>query len=291
MQKENILLYGEGGTGKTTTAMSVLKLLPKFPNLKVRFLCAEANALGGIAAGLKHHKIELKPGQLRYMVCRPNALEMVDTGKIAKEFEDNFLKKSESDALKVRIETGDRAKRTTFLSILKGMAVFKGIDYVSKVEENLGDYLRWDSDTVFIVDSLTSCVDYLVDVVKANRVATVQSDYNHVQTNLMSKIIVPLTEQCNCSVIMLGHPVVGEDQTVRQPKEEENKIMKLYPKTFGQALNNTIVSKFSETLFTYIDRQDNFYLAGKKEGVATSPRKIPRQDKLVPDLSLYGLFE
>jgi hypothetical protein len=107
----------------------------------------------------------------------------------------------------------------------------------------------------------------------------------------MSKIIVPVTEQSQCSVIMLGHPVLGEDQTVRQPKEEDNKIMKLYPRTFGQALNNMIVSKFSETIYSYVDRSDNFYWAGRKEGVATSPRKIPRQDKLEPDFSKYGLFK
>jgi hypothetical protein len=89
---------------------------------------------------------------------------------------------------------------------------------------------------------------------------------------------------------MLGHPVIGEDQTVKQPKEEDLKITKLYPRTFGQALNNTIVSKFSEVIYAYVDRQDNFWWAGKKEGVATSPRKIPREDKLKPDFSLYPIF-
>jgi hypothetical protein len=224
------------------------------------------------------------------MVCRPNPATSVTSAQIAKEYEQNFLQLSEGDALKVKIASGDRAKRTAFVTILKGMATFKGIDYVTGETEDLGDYLKWDSDTVFVVDSLTSCVDYLVNEVKATRVATVQSDYNHVQTNLMNKIIIPLTEQSQCSIIMLGHPVIGEDQTVKQPKEEENKITKLYPRTFGQALNNSIVSKFSETIFSYVDRQDNFYWAGKKEGVATSPRKIPRQDKLVPDFSLYPIF-
>jgi hypothetical protein len=240
--------------------------------------------------GLVRHNIKLKPGQLHYMVCRPNPATSVTSAQIAKEYEQNFLQVSESDALKVKIGSGDRAKRTAFVTILKGMATFKGIDYVTGETEDLGDYLKWDSDTVFVVDSLTSCVDYLVNEVKATRVATVQSDYNHVQTNLMNKIIIPLTEQSQCSIIMLGHPVIGEDQTVKQPKEEENKITKLYPRTFGQALNNSIVSKFSETIFSYVDRQDNFYWAGKKEGVATSPRKIPRQDKLVPDFSLYPIF-
>ena len=288
MKKANILLYGDGGSGKSTAVATLFKM--NNPDLKVRYLMTEANAMDGMEEGLARHGIKLNPGQLHYMVCRPNPATSVTSAQIAKEYEQNYLQLSESDALKVKIASGDRAKRTAFVTILKGMATFKGIDYVTKEVTDLGDYLKWDDNTVFVIDSLTSCVDYLVNEVKATRIATVQSDYNHVQTNLMNKIIIPLTEQSQCSIIMLGHPVIGEDQTVKQPKEEENKITKLYPRTFGQALNNTIVSKFSETIYSYVDRQDNFYWAGKKEGVATSPRKIPRQDKLVPDFSLYPIF-
>lgn len=288
MKKANILLYGDGGSGKSTAIATLFKI--NNPDLKVRYLMTEANAMDGMEEGLTRHGIKVKPGQLHYMVCRPNPATSVTSSQIAKEYEQNYLQLSEADALKVKIASGDRAKRTAFVTILKGMATFKGIDYVTKEVTDLGDYLKWDDNTVFVIDSLTSCVDYLVNEVKATRIATVQSDYNHVQTNLMNKIIIPLTEQSQCSIIMLGHPVIGEDQTVKQPKEEENKITKLYPKTFGQALNNTIVSKFSETIYSYVDRQDSFWWAGKKEGVATSPRKIPRQDKLVPDFSLYPIF-
>ena len=83
---------------------------------------------------------------------------------------------------------------------------------------------------------------------------------------------------------------IGDDNTVKQPANKEDRITKLYPKTFGQAINNTIVSKISETIYCYVDFQDRFYWAGKKQGVATSPRKIPRKDKLTQDFSIYGLF-
>lgn len=290
MKKTNILLYGEGGTGKSTAIATVFKLLDKNPNLKVRVLMTEANAMDGMEDGLERLGVELKEGQLIFMVCKPKASTSVTSAQIAKEYEMNYLKVSERDALKIKIETGDRAKRTAFLAILKGMATFKGIDYVTKEEVDCGDYLKWDDDTILVIDSLTACVDYLVTEVKANRIATVMSDYNHVQTNLMSKIIVPLTEQAKCSIIMLGHPTIGDDNTVKQPTNKEDRITKLYPKTFGQAINNTIVSKFSETIYCYVDFQDNFYWAGKKQGIATSPRKLPRKDKLKPDFSVYGLF-
>lgn len=291
MKKVNILNYGEGGSGKSSSIATLFKLLPKFPKLKVRYLMTEANAMDGLVDGLTRHKIELKPGQLHYMVARDSFKHRYTSRDSAKDFKENFLDKSEADALKVKISSGDRAKHDEFYSILVGMANFKGTDYVTKEVEDLGDYYKWDSDCILVVDSLTTCVDYLVSAVKGNRIATVQRDYMDVQTNLMSKIIVPITEKCECSVIVLGHPVLGEDQTVRQPKEEEQKILKLYPRTFGQALNNSIVSKFSETFYSYVDRQDKFWWAGKKDGVATSPRRLPREDKLVPDFSLYNIFE
>ena len=290
MLKRNILLYGEGGSGKSASIATIFKLLDKNPEIKIRFLATEANALDGLEEGLSRHKIELKKGQLHYMVCRPTYNPKYTSANVVRDFKQNFLDLSEGDALKVKIGAGDRSKHSEFVAILEGLAVFKGVDFVTGEVDNLGDYLQWDTNTILVVDSMTACVDYLVSTVKGSRSATTQKDYGDVQSNFMSKIIIPLTEQCQCSVIMLGHPVIGEDQTVKQPKEEDLKITKLYPRTFGQALNNTIVSKFSEVIYSYVDRQDNFYWAGKKEGVATSPRKIPREDKLKPDFSLYPIF-
>jgi hypothetical protein len=290
MIKTNILLYGEGGSGKSSSVATVFKLLDKNPNLKVRYLMTEANAMAGMEDGIKRLGITLKKGQLHYMVCRPTYNPKYTSAAVVKDFKENFLNLSEADALKVKIGAGDRSKHNEFISILEGLAVFKGTDYVTKEVDNLGDYLQWDEDTILVVDSLTACVDYLVSTVKGSRSATTQKDYGDVQNNLMAKIIVPLTEQCKCSIIMLGHPVIGEDQTVKQPKDEELKVTKLYPKTFGQSLNNTIVSKFSEVIYSYVDNNDRFYWAGKKAGVATSPRKFPRQDKLDQDFSKYPVF-
>jgi len=290
MRKVNILLYGEGGSGKSGSIATIFKLLAKNPNLKIRFLATEANAIGGLEDGLARLNTKLVKGQLHYMICRPRYNPKYATKQIAQDFKENYLDLSDSGASAVKIGAGDRSRHSEFISILEGLAVFKGIDYVTGEVENLGDYLQWDEDTVLVVDSLTAIVDYLVSTVKGSRSATTMKDYNDVQSNLMAKIIVPLTEQASCSVVMLGHPVIGDDQTVKQPKEEELKITKLYPKTFGQALNNTLISKFSEVIYAYVTRQDKFVWAGKKEGVATSPRRVPRADNLEPDFSKYPIF-
>jgi hypothetical protein len=290
MRKVNVLLYGEGGSGKSGSIATIFKLLAKNPNLKIRFLATEANAIGGLEDGLARLNINLVKGQLHYMICRPKYNPKYTTKQIAQDFKENYLDLSDSGASAVKIGAGDRSRHSEFISILEGLAVFKGIDYVTNEVENLGDYLQWDEDTVLVVDSLTAIVDYLVSTVKGSRSATTMKDYNDVQSNLMAKIIVPLTEQASCSVVMLGHPVIGDDQTVKQPVEEHLKITKLYPKTFGQAINNTLISKFTEVIYAYVDRQDKFWWAGKKEGVATSPRKLPREDKLAPDFSKYPIF-
>lgn len=290
MRKVNALVYGEGGSGKSSSIATIFKLLKKNPNLKIRFLATESNAIGGLEDGLKRLGIKLEKGQLHYMICRPKYNPKYATKQIVQDFKENYLDLSDSGASAVKIGAGDRSRHNEFISILEGLAVFKGVDYVTGETENLGDYLQWDEDTVLVVDSLTAIVDYLVSTVKGSRSATTMKDYNDVQSNLMAKIIVPLTEQALCSVVMLGHPVMGEDQTVKQPKEEDLKITKLYPKTFGQGLNNVLISKFTEVIYAYVTRQDKFVWAGRKEGVATSPRQVPRQDNLEPDFSKYPIF-
>jgi predicted GTPase len=46
MKKANILIYGEGGTGKSTSIATLFKI--NNPNLKVRYLMTETNAMDGM---------------------------------------------------------------------------------------------------------------------------------------------------------------------------------------------------------------------------------------------------
>jgi len=153
----------------------------------------------------------------------------------------------------------------------------------------------WDNslmvynNTILILDSLTSVVEALVEETLANRIAIVLSDYGVVQNNLLTMIIRPLTELSNCSVVMIGHPVLSDDPNANQPTAEEvkngaDKIQKLYPKTFGTKLNETLSSKFSDTIYQYTDN-GKYYWCGYKRGVMTSVRNIPKKDKLNPDFS------
>ena len=114
----NILLYGEGGSGKSSSIATLFKYLPKYPDLKVRYLCTEANALRGMISGIKHHKIKLEPNQLHYMIARPTYSAKYTSKHVADDFKKNFLDLEDSGALKVKIAAGDRAKHTEFMNIL-----------------------------------------------------------------------------------------------------------------------------------------------------------------------------
>ena len=291
MRKTNFLLFGNAGSGKSTAVASIFKFARQEPDIKIRYLMTEQNAIYGLEDGLALHGINLKEGQLIYKICKPTTSAMsVNSKLIAQNFEKNFVDEISADAQKVAIIGGERAKHNTFYNILAGLAKFTGVDMATGKTVDCGDYLAWDDKTVFVIDSLTACIDYLLDAVKASRISVVQSDYMNVQNNIMSSVIIPLTEQAKCSIVMLGHPVLGEDPNVKQPKEYENKIMRVYVQTFGQKLNTKLPSRFTEVIYAYNDNQDRFFWAGKKLGIDTSPRILPRKDKLPPDFSNYNLF-
>lgn len=291
MKKTNFLLFGGSGSGKSTSIATIFKFLEQEPELKLRYLMTETNALDGLLDGLKLHNIKLKEGQLIYKINKPiTSRSTVTSATIAQNFDRNYMKVSAAEAKRVKVESGERAKYSTFYKILVGLSKFIGTDLVTGKETDCGDYLNWDVNTVFVVDSLTACVDYLLEVVKASRISMVQADYMDVQNNLMSSIIIPLTEQALCSVVMLGHPVLGEDPDVKQPKDYEDKIMKIYVQTLGQKLNTKLPSRFTEVIYSYVDNMDRFFWAGKRSNVSTSPRKVPRKDKLPQDFSKFDLF-
>lgn len=289
IRKSSLLLFGEGGSGKTTATLSMLKLADKLPGLNLRFLSTDPNTYEGIESGIELFNLKLKEGQLYYKHCEQAPHLQLDTESVAKNFDENFVRKTNKEAMEVK--TSNRVKYNLFGSILMGMAQYKGMDWVSQKEVNLGDYLTWNENTIFVVDGLTSIIDALSKVVRGNRIISVLSDYKDIQANLENLVISPLTKSARCGLILLAHPSLSPDPLVKQPPKYEDKIMKVYPKTAGIQLNGVLSSYFKETVFCYYDSgSDKYYWAGRKSGIGTSVRRIPKSDKLVPDLTKYPVF-
>jgi len=299
MRKTNILLYGAGGSGKSFSIASLLKpsQLEKTPNLKIRFLMAETNCLYGLEEGLEFHKVIPKEGQLTFMLIKPKVTQNNNSSIIRQQFEENFMKKSDSEAMGVKSTGSDRTNITEYMQILKSTAKFKGTDWTTKQVIDSGDVLNFDKDTVFVVDSLSTIVKYLAKVVHGARQVTIPSDYKNVQHNLQTQIITQFCEVMGeASFILLAHSHLGQNPDVIQPKGAEvmagkaEYIMKTFPNVYGQAMNG-ISQAFSETIYAWKDFGGRYYWAGEKENVDTSVRKLPRKDKLVPDFSLYPIFK
>ncbi|MGH8710168.1 MAG: hypothetical protein ACREVA_02435 [Burkholderiales bacterium] len=291
MNRFTMLLYGEGGTGKTTSTLSFLKPanLEKEPKLCIRYLCADPNALLGIRDGIRIHKLHVKPGQLTTMVVKPTTSRNMNSKDSANEFQNNFMKLDDSDAMKVKTGVQGRIKKNLFLQILYSIAEYKGIDWVTEEVVDYGDYLDWEPNVIFVIDSLTTVLDYLGEVVRGSRQLAVISDFNAIEALLMTKVITPISQQALCSIVLLTHAHFGLVPNVKQPKEYDQQIRQVYPRTHGQALNSVLPSKFNETCYMYIELS-KYLLAGRKPGAFTSTRQIPKQDKLIPDFSLYDLI-
>ena len=299
IRKTNVLLYGKPGTGKSAAIASLLtsKQLEQTPKLKVRFLMAETNCLYGLEYGIEQlYKLKLNPGQLSYCLVNHKATPRSNMRTIADNFKDNFQSLSASDAMKVKVDAGDRSVHEEYYKILLATAKFKGIDWVTKEPVIEGDVLNFDSDTIFVVDSLTTIVNCLVKVVAGARQIAGMDEYKDVQRLLKQNILLPFTEiMSEASLILLGHDHLGKDPDVIQPSQREvlkgeaDFIMKTFPDVHGQAMN-TIGKYFTETIYAWRDRRGKYLWAGKKEGVETSVRKLPQKEELEPNFSLYPIF-
>lgn len=298
IRKGNVLLYGRGGSGKSFSIATLLKKeqLEHTPNLKIKFLMAEKNCLYGLEDGLDYYKIKPEAGQLSYLLITPKVTAGNNSKIMANNFQENFMMKSDAEAKTVKSGASDRSHITEYYDILRSTASFKGTDWATGEIIDDGDVLKFDCNTIFVVDSLTTIVDYLVKVVKGSRQAIIPADYQNVQQNLNNQIFTQFCEvMSQASFILLAHSHLGQDPDVIQPKSQDvmagkaEYIMKTYPRVFGQALNN-ISNKFTETIYAYTEFGGKYYWAGEKERIETSVRKVPRKDKLVPDFSIYPIF-
>ena len=273
-----ILLHGLSASGKSYSTATLFKLRDARPNQRVVYLCTEANAITGIERGLKAYNIKLEPNQLIYSVVR---------GKKKKVFGNEiqalskYVKQSAQEAQKSDSSNMQKDKYTYFLDVLKGLESFKGIDYVTKEEVDIGNIGDLEEEDILILDGLTPIVHGIWQIVKGSRVVSQISDYQVVQYWLQTftKDLIDL----DCSLILLAH-------TDRQYDEVE-KVEKLRVSLgAGSALASKYAGSFSDVIYAYCDNQGTRLWAGRKLGTETAARNYPEKDKLVPDFSLYNFF-
>lgn len=212
----------------------------------------------------------------------------------ARDWEKNFVDKSYKEAAGVESSKAGRQPYKHFTNVIKGLGHYIGTDIYTGEQKDLGDITEWSSEKIFVIDSMTSIVSSIIIEVQGERQIANISDYNQVGLALMNKIVIPLTESVDCSIIMLGHTDILEDQNVVQPTTAQRQAgmlptTKIGPRVYGNKSAWALPGRFTETIYSFL-KDDNYYWATKGNKQIVSVRSFPRHEKLEQDYSKYEIF-
>lgn len=279
VKQAKIVLYGLGAVGKSASLATLFKLQEIRPHQRVVYLCTERNAISGIEWGLKHHKIELKENQLIVATIRNKKKKAFSDQKRALE---SFAKQSNKESKESEQGNAHKDKYTDFANTINGFMSFKGVDYVSKEEVDLGNVGDLEYEDILVVDGLTPIMLSLWGAIKGDRIGGQQGDYLLVQNELLkfTKNLIDI----DCSVILLAHADKKMDDV------EKKELIRLSLDA-GTALSSKYAGWWGDVIYMYKDTLGKHWWTGKKAGVEVAVRNFPEKDKLVPDFSLYEFFK
>lgn len=272
-----IIIYGNGGCGKTTSTVSILKDAPK--ERRLIYLMTERNSLGGIKFGLEKHGIDLKPGQLIYVFPQE---------KKRKVFTDlersigNYTTQSKVTALQGNsMSTEGRENYTYLLKIIKLLGSFTGTDYATGESVTIGDVGELTPNDVLIIDGLSPLGAEIWNSMVGDKIAVSQNDYMPVQRTLYG--VLSALAKLDCHVIMLAHD--------REHYIDNGNTLEMIKVNTWCGVSNyeTIMGLFTDVIYAYANGT-MYKWAGKKPKVHTVVRTLPPKDGLEPDFSKYNFF-
>jgi len=276
-----ILLYGLGCSGKSFSLATLFKLQTLRPNQRVIVLTTEKNSIDGLERGLKHHKINLKAGQLFYTVIRPKNKKAFKTELAA-------LKKFASETVTQTMQTSkdsnaNKDKYTYFIDVVGGLETFKGTDYVTGEEVLLGNIADLGKEDILVIDGLSPIIHGIWSLLQGDRKVNQMGDYQVVQKQI-NDFTYELVNSIECSLIMLAHA----DRLMDDIEKTEKIRVAL---DAGVALSGKYIGKFADVIYANVTNAGKHVWTGKKLNVETAARNFPSADSLEPDFSLYCFFK
>lgn len=280
------LIYGRNGSGKSIGGMSLLKN----PNLKLRVLAIDANAMYGIEDAIKIHKVTPVEGQL--VICQPKlsstdaraSFKAIMTGSSARGA------KTPKELIKGRYD-----------SIINALDNFVGIDYATRNEVPCGCFYDWKEDTVLIIDGLSTVTEAIEDYerVKLQDPSNPEKPINgwDFTRNVQDKVnqfaeLLTSPSMVSCHVLMYGH----EKRTTHEVTKQDRITFSLA----GQKGVSMFMGKFATILYAECvttPKGKFYYWNNLKDGTDAVARGIPKSDKLdyarlIPDFTLpeYDFF-
>jgi hypothetical protein len=242
------MIYSAAGTGKTISAMTALKV----PDLKVRVLCTETNALTGIEEALEIHGItDLQEGQLTIAIAQSDASSL-------EEFQDQS-----SDAF--------------YRAITGKLFNFIGHDVATGKEVKLGKVQSWGKDTLFILDGMTmfesSCAGRGMQLAKAQNNAKDARAVFYAGQKVLVGAIFAIAEESKGHILVLAHQAMSDDVAM-----QKYKLTSMINPGFGtRSVIDKLAGRFSSILYMRYNAQQKKYVWSAEEKDAyTISRGIDR---------------
>lgn len=267
--KKTLLLYGAAGSGKTITALSILK----DSKYKIRILALDANALAGIQDAIRIHNIKLIESQL---------IVAIPTSRKINFSYDNVKKGDSSD----------------FTAINAQLNNFTGIDLSNNSEVQCGSICDFDENTVFIIDSFSTWQDTIRSHATKILLAKQSNPENGVNgmslvgemQNIVLAFIENIQKNIKCHFILVAHEAVNGEEALAASKGTLKTITPNFP---GVKNTAQFLGKFAIVLYCkYLPMSKKYIIVAEdiKDIISVVPRYIPKDknlklSELIPDLT------
>lgn len=276
VQNSHVLLYGTGGSGKSSCIASLLKLREHRPGMRVVILTTDLNARSGIAFGLELYKIT--PNKDELYVATIDVTDKTKAFSALVRSLTEFAKDSVSATYTTdKDSNANKDKYRYYIDVCKGLEHIKAVDYVTHEEVKLGNIGMLRNVDILIIDSLSPVIRGMWTLLKGDRLISVQNDYQVIQ-NQLTLFTETITRSLDCGFIMLAH----------EERDANNMIRPAI--NCGQKLHGTYSGMYTDVVYAYKTAVNQYFIAGRRTNTETVARNLPFKDNLVPDLSLYNLF-
>lgn len=223
-----IVIYGDGGCGKTTAALSLLKN----PKLKLVFFAMEATTLPAIERCFDIYEIEdLLPGQLTLVVpetAKPKDAEAIK-GKTDGTFFNNVASALSGKGKATDIKTGEKI--------------------------TLKSFTEYDEDTVLIFDGVSAVVAAVANL--ANLESVVKNDARGVYkfgADTLINLFSFLTRGTKAHLVVLGHY-----QLTEADGQTKYKLPAIHPYFYVRSAITQICGMFTWVVYASRNTQNGSY--------------------------------
>jgi len=243
-----LMLYGSAGSGKTTSALSVLKN----PNLKVIHFALESTTTAAVRNCFNVYDInELKEGQYTLVIPEPSKAK------------DEATFKSNLDG-------------TFFDNIVKQLFITSGVDVATGNSVKLGAFNTYDQNTVLIFDGISALIETITNRANSDAINKKVNDNVMAVYSIGQKYIVglfnQLTKGTKAHIIAIGHQKLADDKAI----QKYGNIKPINPDVYTRSLVDQVCGMFTYVMYAKRDSLSGRYSLSVAESQCYTRDSIDR---------------